>query len=503
MPTRVAVTGGPRRVLSPLLRVGGVRLARRVRAEVSTHLARGPGRWPPSADRRGPVLVAPDVHVVTLGSGTPASTVHLVGSGGSWVLVDAGWAGDAGEIRRAAESLFGSGARPSAILLTHVHPDHSGAAGDLARAWRVPVYVHPDELPMAAGRYLAEFDMPLDHWVVLPVMRLLPARTRSRIEAAGDITDVTRPLPPAGVVPGAPDWEWIAAPGHTAGSVAFLRRDDGVLISGDALVTVDLDSASGLLGGRHGLAGPPWYTTWDRQAARRSVAALAALAPRVLLPGHGYPLTAGTAEALRSFACEELDHRPRRDRVLVPVGNPGAGRYRPPPRLYARLQWLGHVLTALGLSPGYVVTLEVPGRRSGVIRRTNLVQARHHGQGYLVSLTGESEWVRNARAAGNQVVLARRGRRRTVTLVEVPLAERAPVIRSYVLRAGRRHDSAAVTREARAFFGVGPDLAVDELATVADRFPVFRVVPGPGDGGRDRASGRRVGVPRRSRGAVR
>src|SRR3712207_8118606 len=47
-------------------------------------------------------------------------------------------------------------------------------------------------------------------------------------------------------------------------------------------------------------------------------------------------------------------------------------------------------------------------------RRTNLVQARHDGRDYLVSLTGESEWVRNARAAGGRVVLARRGRRRAV-----------------------------------------------------------------------------------------
>jgi hypothetical protein len=38
-----------------------------------------------------------------------------------------------------------------------------------------------------------------------------------------------------------------------------------------------------------------------------------------------------------------------------------------------------------------------------------------------------------------------------------------------------------VGREARAFFGVGPDLAIEAIATVADRFPVFRVVPDPAD----------------------
>ncbi|SFF42878.1 nitroreductase/quinone reductase family protein [Blastococcus tunisiensis] len=439
---------------------------------------RTPDRWPPPRGRRGPLQVADDVHVVTLGRGFPASNVYLVRSREAWALIDAGWAGDADTIRRTAESLFGPGARPAAILLTHIHPDHSAAAGELARSWDVPVHVHPVELPMAAGKYLPEFDMPLDHWVVMPIMRLLPARTRSRIEAVGDITDVARALPPGGVVPGLPDWEWIAAPGHTPGSVAYLRRRDGVLVSGDAVLTVDSNSVPGVLSGRRRLAGPPWYSTWDRRAARESIAALAALEPRVLAPGHGYPLAVGATEALRAFADDGRSRlRRRMDRLLVPVGDPRAERYRPPPPLYARLQWLGHALTALGLSPGYVVTLEVPGRHTGVLRRTNLVRAEHAGQDYLVSLTGESEWVRNVRAARGRVVLARRGRRREVTLVEVPPPDRAPVIRSYVLRAGRRRGSSTVGREARAFFGVGPDLAVEEIATVADRFPTFRVVP--------------------------
>ncbi|WP_456872199.1 nitroreductase/quinone reductase family protein [Geodermatophilus sp. SYSU D00766] len=438
--------------------------------------------------------VAPDVYLLPVGRGPVASNVYLVRSHPAWVLIDCAWAGSAAAIRSAAESLFGPGTRPEAILLTHVHPDHSGSAGHLARVWQVPVYAHAADLPLARGEYLPAYGMPLDRWVVVPLLRLLPRSTRRRITAAGDITDVTRALDPEAGVPGLPGWQVAPAPGHTPGSVAYLRTGDGVLASGDAVLTVDLNSLPGVLLGRQRLAGPPRYTTWNRRAAQRSISALAELEPRVIAPGHGDPLAHGAAEALRALARHDVGRAGRRtvDRLLVPLGDPGAARYRPPPRLYARLQWLGFALTRLGLSPRYVVTLEVPGRRSGVIRRTNVVLADHDGTGYLVSLTGESEWVRNVRAAGGRVVLGRRGQRRAATLVELASPDRPPVIRSWLLRAGRRPGTAAVGREARADFGVGPDLDLTEIAATADRFPVFRVVP-------DGSPGRSAELPGRPR----
>jgi glyoxylase-like metal-dependent hydrolase (beta-lactamase superfamily II) len=207
--------------------------------------------------------------------------------------------------------------------------------------------------------------MPLDRRLVVPFMRLLPSRTRRRIEAGNNITDVVRPLDPQGCVPGLPDWEWVATPGHTPGHVAYLRRRDGVLLAGDAALTVDLNSLGGVLCGHRRVAGPPRYTTWDWPAARRSLGVLAELEPRVLAPGHGRPLTVGTAAALHALAQGGPPTRRRRRMQDFLPRHSGSERYRPPPRWYARLQWLGFALTRLGLSPGYVVTLKVPGRRSG------------------------------------------------------------------------------------------------------------------------------------------
>jgi len=49
------------------------------------------------------------------------------------------------------------------------------------------------------------------------------------------------------------------------------------------------------------------------------------------------------------------------------------------------------------------------------------------------------------------------------------------VIRAYLLRWGRRPGSRAVAREARSYFGVGPDVSLDEIARVAEYYPVFRI----------------------------
>jgi hypothetical protein len=63
-------------------------------------------------------------------------------------------------------------------------------------------------------------------------------------------------------------------------------------------------------------------------------------------------------------------------------------------------------------------------------------------------------------------------------LVEVPVKDRAPVIRAYMLRAGRRPGSAQVAREGRDYFGLSSDPTPGEVGSVADRYPVFRVVYG-------------------------
>jgi glyoxylase-like metal-dependent hydrolase (beta-lactamase superfamily II) len=250
-------------------------------------------RQPRETDTGVPREIAPGVHFLGVGKGLLRSNIYFVQSGPSWALVDAASANCGRLIRKAAESLFGEDSPPASILLTHDHPDHAGSARELAQMWKCLVWVHPDELPLVLGDVSTfhKYANPLDRWVILPFLRLMgPSRAESMVSRAS-FKDVARPFDPSVDLPGLPDWEAVFTPGHTPGHVAFFRRADRVLITGDALVTVNLNSFWGLLLKRKRVSGPPWYTTWSWRAAKESAASLAELEPRVLAGGHGIPMT--------------------------------------------------------------------------------------------------------------------------------------------------------------------------------------------------------------------
>ena len=122
-------------------------------------------------------------------------------------------------------------------------------------------------------------------------------------------------------------------------------------------------------------------------------------------------------------------------------------------------------LHARGIAPGYLVTLEVTGRRTGRLISFPLVRAAVERGRYLVSMLGtDVAWVRNVKAADGYAVL-RHGRAEKVRLEELPAAERAPVLKAYLQRAPG----------ARPHIPVSEDAPVEDFEAIAGDFPVFRV----------------------------
>jgi hypothetical protein len=113
------------------------------------------------------------------------------------------------------------------------------------------------------------------------------------------------------------------------------------------------------------------------------------------------------------------------------------------------------------------VTLEVPGRRTGRLTRFPLGMADWQGDWYLVPmLGGDCNWVRNVRANRYRATI-RHGRARPCRLVEVPVDERAPILKRYLRKVPGARPHIPVDRTA----------PLAEFAAIASRYPAFRVEP--------------------------
>jgi glyoxylase-like metal-dependent hydrolase (beta-lactamase superfamily II) len=117
-------------------------------------------------------------------------------------------------------------------------------------------------------------------------------------------------------VPGANGWQWVSTPGHSPGHICLFRDSDRILLTGDALVSVDMDSWNGLLSARPKLSGPPAPFTIDWDSALASLRQLASLRPNVVGCGHGVPISdSDLPERLEDFA--KRFRPPRRGRYVT------------------------------------------------------------------------------------------------------------------------------------------------------------------------------------------
>ena len=91
---------------------------------------------------------------------------------------------------------------------------------------------------------------------------------------------------------------------------------------------------------------------------------------------------------------------------------------------------------AMRFAIGGSTTLAVRRRSSGTTQQIPVIPVELAGSRYIVSTRGESQWVRNARSSGS-VELRRRGHSERFTAVEIPVAERPPVLDAYREKAGK------------------------------------------------------------------
>ena len=126
------------------------------------------------------------------------------------------------------------------------------------------------------------------------------------------------------------------------------------------------------------------------------------------------------------------------------------------------------LLTRRGISVLGSRVLAVKGRTSGEWRTTPVNLLTHDGRRYLVAPRGETQWVRNLRAAGTgELRLGRRAE--SFRGRELSDDEKVPVLRAYLKR---------WKAEVGIFFeGTGPDSGNDQIRAIAPKHPAFEVLP--------------------------
>lgn len=132
--------------------------------------------------------------------------------GGGVTLVDAGLPFMAKGILRAVDDIDAGPLRR--ILLTHGHPDHTGAIAAIRRERPVPVFAHRIEIPYLEGR--------------LPY----PGRRKATTGVEQGVVQALRE-DEAGVLAAVGELEPYLTPGHAPGHVVYHHVTDDVLLAGD------------------------------------------------------------------------------------------------------------------------------------------------------------------------------------------------------------------------------------------------------------------------------
>jgi glyoxylase-like metal-dependent hydrolase (beta-lactamase superfamily II) len=261
------------------------------------------------------------------------------------------------------------GARLRKLMVTHIHPDHYGAAGVFAGEGLADLYIHRLEVPLVHPRYVE-----LEHLVTEVRKYLLvngvpgdEADVLSNSQRA--LSQVVKTAEPSVQLDGAETVtmgrhnlhvEW--TPGHSPGHICLYDAEFKVLFAGDHILP-DLSPNIGL----HPQSTPdPLHEYLD------GLKRMAALETELILPAHGRPFTDAPARVEVLIA----HHRRRLDQIVEIVGHTAKSAWQVAVELWGVREQLYEKRLALQEGLAHLQALAVEGRVSKTVTPSSVLWRR-------------------------------------------------------------------------------------------------------------------------------
>jgi glyoxylase-like metal-dependent hydrolase (beta-lactamase superfamily II) len=216
----------------------------------------------------------------------PPTNAWILGTG-KVTMVDCGALHGDAEARLAAP--LARGERVRAVLVTHGHPDHHGAAQSVVAKHGAKVFCHAYDAPavrsfggVIEGRYRTWAKAATEHGAPEALVAKMGEHYARIAKMGADVGAVELLTDGTHVKAGDLDLEVLHLPGHTAGSLGFLDRRARILFSGDTVLP--------------GITPNPFFEGISDHPSGpgpflESLRKLQALEVDLVLPGHGEPLT--------------------------------------------------------------------------------------------------------------------------------------------------------------------------------------------------------------------
>jgi glyoxylase-like metal-dependent hydrolase (beta-lactamase superfamily II) len=189
------------------------------------------------------------------------------------LLVDAGWPNKTETIFKRVQESGHNQDDIRHLVLTHGHIDHAGSAAEVRRRTGARTYAHAADLKLITKGQAERPGTTVTPGIIPAIAYLIFIKPGGM---AYESLPVDQTLQDRETLPMANDVEVIHSPGHCAGHIALLLRQEGILIAGDI--------CSNIMGLSYSVLNE------DRALARTSILHVAAYPFERAVFGHGKPL---------------------------------------------------------------------------------------------------------------------------------------------------------------------------------------------------------------------